>query len=107
MVAQVEAQQGGPIARRQAPLVLVLGILSFVAGIGLLGFSLWALFSPAATQTRADFGLSEPDTGILTNIGPIIRWAFHSEKVDEPLLLSVGLIAGGTVGLLTGKLFKR
>ncbi len=110
LVAQVEAQQGGQIARRQAPLVLILGVLSFAAGIGLVGFTLWALISPDAAGTRADFGLLEPNAmQTLSNVGPFIRWAFNSEQVNGLLILGVGLIAGGTVGLLsgTGKLFKK
>jgi hypothetical protein len=110
IVAQVEAQHGGKIARRQAPLVLILGVLSFAAGIGLVGFTLWALISPDAARIRADFGLLEPSAmQTLSNFGPFIQWALHSKEIDELLLLGAGLIAGGTVGLLTGtgKLFRK
>jgi hypothetical protein len=43
------------------------------------------------------------------DLGPFLRWALHSKEVNGLLILGVGLIAGGTVGLLsgTGKLFKK
>ncbi len=94
LVKQIQEEQQGTIARKQLPLMFALALVIFLAGLGLVGYSLYTFTSPLLQ------GLTGSPAAVANYSLYIVNVIIDSHgTVVYALVIGTGMILGSLIGM--------